>query len=234
MVRPCAKYARLNCEHRQKNTDGKTPSDIFYVGLSTCARCGRLSAWLVDGQARSIATASTEKNTNCKNAVGYFYVGLLTYARRGLIWGLVYAVTKYKRAMTARFRNVAKGNISRLRDAQAFHAAVKRPPYFTFARQRRQFTASAACRACSHTRGAVCFWAWVGDEQARSKWLHCFSLCAKKYKLKLLTNFLLFAKFVLSGSGALFDLFSPAHKVRKVGFGASPIKENSATFGSEL
>ena len=43
--------------------------------------------------------------------------------------------------MTARFHNVAEGNISRLRDAQAFHAAVKRPPYFMFARQRRHFTA---------------------------------------------------------------------------------------------
>ena len=43
--------------------------------------------------------------------------------------------------MTARFRNVAEGNISRLRNAQAFHAAVKRPPYFMFARQRRHFTA---------------------------------------------------------------------------------------------
>ena len=43
--------------------------------------------------------------------------------------------------MTARFLSVAEGNISRLRDAQAFHAAVKWPPYFTFARQRRHFTA---------------------------------------------------------------------------------------------
>ncbi|HIU97088.1 MAG TPA: hypothetical protein IAB15_01200 [Candidatus Ornithoclostridium faecigallinarum] len=57
--------------------------------------------------------------------------------------------------MTARFRNVAKGNISRLRDAQAFHAAVKRPPYFVFARQRRHFTAGAACPACAGR-----FWAW--------------------------------------------------------------------------
>ena len=62
--------------------------------------------------------------------------------------------------------------------------------------------------------------AWFVDGQARSEWLHCFSLCAKKYELKLLTNFSLFAKFILSGLGALFDLFSPAHKVRKVGFAA--------------
>ena len=33
--------------------------------------------------------------------------------------------SKYKRAVIARFHNVAEGNISRLRDAQAFHAAVK-------------------------------------------------------------------------------------------------------------
>ena len=72
---------------------------------------------------------------------------------------------------------------------QAFHAADKRPPYFTFARQRGHFTASAACRACPHAHGAVYFWAWVGDRQAGSKWLHCFSLCAKKYELKLLTTF---------------------------------------------
>ena len=61
-----------------------------------------------------------------------------------------------------------------------------------------------------------------------------FRYVRKKYELKLLTNFLLFAKFVSSEFSALFDLFSPAHKVRKVGFAASPIKENSATFGSEL
>ena len=70
--------------------------------------------------------------------------------------GLLYR-NKDKRAMTARFRNVAKGNISRLRDAQAFHAAVKRPPYFMFARQRIHFTVSAACRACPSARCAVFF-----------------------------------------------------------------------------
>ena len=59
---------------------------------------------------------------------------------RGLIWAWFYAVTSIS-AIEKRFRNVAKGNISRLRDAQAFHAAVKRPPYFMFARQRRHFTA---------------------------------------------------------------------------------------------
>ena len=81
-------------------------------------------AWFVDGQERSD-----------------LIVGLLTRPLRGLFLGLVLCHNKYKRAMTARFHNVAEGNISRLRDAQAFHAAVKRPPYFTFARQRRHFTA---------------------------------------------------------------------------------------------
>ena len=61
-----------------------------------------------------------------------------------------------------------------------------------------------------------------------------FRYVRKKYELKLLTSISLFAKFILSGSGALFALFSPAHKVRKVGFAASFFKENSATFGSEL
>ena len=51
--------------------------------------------------------------------------------------------------MTARFHNVAEGNISCLRDAQAFHAAVKRPPYFTFARQRRHFTAGRSLTGLS-------------------------------------------------------------------------------------
>ena len=61
-----------------------------------------------------------------------------------------------------------------------------------------------------------------------------FRYVRKKYELKLLTNISLFAKFVSSEFSALFALFSPAHKVRKVGFAASFFKENSATFGSEL
>ena len=70
--------------------------------------------------------------------------------------------------MTARFHNVAEGNISRLRDAQAFHAAVKRPPYFTFARQRRHFTAGhnlPGLLTCP-LRGLI--WAWFYDRQARN------------------------------------------------------------------
>ena len=70
-----------------------------------------------------------------------FFVGLSSLRLRGLFLGVVLCRYKDKRAVIARFHNVAKGNISRLRDAQAFHAAVKRPPYFTFARQRRHFTA---------------------------------------------------------------------------------------------
>ncbi len=51
--------------------------------------------------------------------------------------------------MTARSHNVAEGNILRLCDAQAFHAAVKRPPYFMFARQRRHFTAGRSLTGLS-------------------------------------------------------------------------------------
>ena len=69
-----------------------------------------------------------------------FFVGLPSPRLRGLIWAWFYAVTSIS-AIEKRFRNVADGNISRLRDAQAFHAAVKWPPYFMFARQRRHFTA---------------------------------------------------------------------------------------------
>ena len=81
----------------------------------------------------------TDKQTTAK--LLSFFVGLLTCPLRGLFLGVVLCRYKYKRAVIARFRNVAEGNISRLRDAQAFHAAVKWPPYFTFARQRRHFTA---------------------------------------------------------------------------------------------
>ena len=63
--------------------------------------------------------------------------------------------------MTARFHNVAEGNISRLRDAQAFHAAVKRPPYFMFARQRRHFTAGRGLPGLSSPLALGLIWAWL-------------------------------------------------------------------------
>ena len=97
-----------------------------------------------------------------------FFVGLSSPRLRGHFFGLVLCRNKYKRAMTARFRNVAKGNISRLRDAQAFHAAVKRPPYFTFARQRRHFTAGHSLPGLSSPclRGLI--WAWFYAETSIS------------------------------------------------------------------
>ena len=55
-----------------------------------------------------------------------FFVGLPSPRLRGLFLGLVLCRNKYKRAMTARFRNVAKGNISRLREAQTFHRRTQR------------------------------------------------------------------------------------------------------------
>ena len=116
---------------------------------------------------RSPQLLRTDKQTTAKNCCRLF-VGLPICPLRGLFWGLFLYRNKDKRAKTARFRNVAEGNISRLRDAQAFHAAVKRPPYFMFARQRIHFTVSAACRACPSARCAV-FFAWFVDRQARSK-----------------------------------------------------------------
>ena len=95
--------------------------------------------WFAPAQNTLASTASTDKQTDGKHPPVFCRLAHLPVARSDL--GLVLCCNKYKRAMTARFHNVAEGNISRLRDAQAFHAAVKRPPYFTFARQRRHFTA---------------------------------------------------------------------------------------------
>ena len=103
-----------------------------------------------------------------------FYVGLPTYARRGL-FGLGLCRNKYKRAVIARFRNVADGNISRLRNAQAFHAAVKRPPYFTFARQRRHFTAGRSVSGSPSPRLRGQFFGLV--------------LCRNKYKRAIIARF---------------------------------------------
>ena len=69
--------------------------------------------------------------------------------------------------MTARFRNVAEGNISRLRDAQAFHAAVKRPPYFMFARSADISPPGTARPACPHPACAVIILVWFVDEKDR-------------------------------------------------------------------
>ena len=89
-----------------------------------------------------------------------FFVGLSSPRLRGLFLGVVLCRYKYKRAVIARIRNVAEGNISRLRDAQAFHAAVKRPPYFMFARSADISPPGTACPACPHSTCAVDFGTW--------------------------------------------------------------------------
>ena len=116
---------------------------------------------------RSPQLRAPTKNIRQQKAVGYFLCRLAhiraarsnlglgsSTGRRGAVrssacphpacavrfWAWFYAVIRIS-AIEKRFRNVAEGNISRLREAQAFHAAVKRPPYFMFARQRRHFTA---------------------------------------------------------------------------------------------
>ena len=141
MTRPCAKYARLNCEHRQKIPTAKRRRIFLCRLVHIHAARSIFGLGSTTGRQGAMKLRAPKKIPTAKTPSDIFYVGLLTYAWRGLIWGLVYVVTKYKRAVIARFLSVAKGNISRLRDAQAFHAAVKRPPYFTFARQRRHLTA---------------------------------------------------------------------------------------------
>ena len=91
----------------------------------------------------------TDKQTTAKNAVVFCRRALTPLARFDL--GLVLCRNKYKRAMTARFRNVAKGNISRLRDAQAFH-------------RRAQLARLSQLPAC-----AVYFWAWLRHNNKENK-----------------------------------------------------------------
>ena len=90
---------------------------------------------------------------------GHSLPGLPSPRLRGLIWAWFYAVTSIS-AIEKRFRNVAKGNISRLHDVQAFHAFAKRQTYFTFARSADISPPGTACPACPHPACAVRFWAW--------------------------------------------------------------------------
>ena len=80
-----------------KNTDGKTPSDIFYVGLLTGARRG-----LIWGLVRR--QAGKEKFDH--------RLAYIRAARSNL--GLFLCRNKYKRAMTARFRKYASVWIKRI------------------------------------------------------------------------------------------------------------------------
>ena len=58
-----------------KNSDGKTPSDIFMSACPHTRGAVYFWAWFNDKQARSTTTASTDKKYRLQNAVGYFYVG---------------------------------------------------------------------------------------------------------------------------------------------------------------
>ena len=69
-------------------------------------------------------------------------------AALGLFVGLVLCRIEDKRAMSARFHNVAEGNISRSRDAQAFHAAVKRRRISCLRDSADISPPGAACPAC--------------------------------------------------------------------------------------
>ena len=78
----------------------------------------------------------TDKKFRRRFAVGYFYVGLSSPLALGLFVGLVLCRNEDKRSMTARFHNVAEGNISRLRDAQA-HACATRKHFTRRSNDRR-------------------------------------------------------------------------------------------------
>ena len=66
--------------------------------------------WFAPAQNTLASTASTDKKPT--ENIRRFFVGLLTCPLRGLFLGLVLCRYKYKRAVIARFRNVAEGNIS--------------------------------------------------------------------------------------------------------------------------
>ena len=158
MVRPCAKYARLNCEHRQKfrrqNAVGYFMSAcphtrgavLIYLLVTSTGRRARVGARLIPQRVLTLharranssrnsvlKTASHRQTTPTARRRRYFLPACPHPACAVYFWAWFYVATSIS-AIEKRFRNVAKGNISRLRDAQAFHAAVKRPPYFTFAR----------------------------------------------------------------------------------------------------
>ena len=58
MVRPCAKYARQNCCAPTKNTDGKTPSDIF---MSACPHPSTLGFCVLGCGSNNESCAPTNK-----------------------------------------------------------------------------------------------------------------------------------------------------------------------------
>ena len=103
MVRPCAKHARQNCYAPTKNTDGKTPSDIF---MPACPHPSPLGLYGLGCGSNNDSYAPTNRfwTHSCSPPLGCL-----------LAW--FYAVTEDKRSMTARFHNVADGNISRLCDS---------------------------------------------------------------------------------------------------------------------
>ena len=165
MVRPCAKYARLNCEHRQKF---RRQNAVGYF-MSACSHT-RGAVYLRLVRRRWIAFLNCYAPTNKRQQkMSSQFVGLPSPRLRGHFLGVVLCRNKYKRAITARFRNVADGNISRLRNAQAFHAAVKRPPYFTFARQRRHFTAGRSVSGSPSPRLRGLIWAWLRHNNKENK-----------------------------------------------------------------
>ena len=87
-----------------------------------------------------------KKRGRQKMSSSFFRRVFVTVARSNLWLGL--CPNKYKHAMTARLLSVANSNISRLRDAQAFHAAVKRRRISCLRDSADISPPGAACPAC--------------------------------------------------------------------------------------
>ena len=141
MVRPCAKYARLNCEHRQTN---RRKTSAGFLSACSPARCA-VYFWAWFYVITSISTPSRRASVTLPRATFHACAMRKHFTRRSngrrisrlrdsadisppgaacpacsparcavYFWGVVLCRNKYKRAKIARFRNVAEGNISRL------------------------------------------------------------------------------------------------------------------------
>ena len=80
-----------------------------------------LHARRANSSRNSVLKTAVHRQTNRRKTSAGFLSACLPARCAVFFLGLVLCCNKYKRAMTARFRNVAEGNISCLRDAQTFH-----------------------------------------------------------------------------------------------------------------
>ena len=153
---PLRKIRSPQLQAPTKNSDSKKLSDIF---MSACPNaCGAVYfwAWYVEGADKEQFACFAPANNADGKTPSVFLSACPHPACAVIFLAWFYAVTSII-AIEKRFRNIAEGNISRLRDAQAFHAAVKRPPYFMFARSADILPPGTACPACPRPACAVYF-----------------------------------------------------------------------------